>query len=203
MNQVLASSAGNAVEVREAVQFLTGEYRNPRLFDVTMALCVEMLISGQLAKDDAEARAKLQAVLDNGKAQKSLVVCGRAERPSDFVENYDKYLPTAMLSKAVYADTEGFISAMDTRALGMAVVSMGGGRRQASDTIDYSVGFTDMARLGDSIDGQRPLAVIHAKDEASCRKRRRPSKRQLSLTIKRQQAHLRSIVELLNSCILI
>jgi thymidine phosphorylase len=43
MNQVLASSAGNAVEVREAVQFLTGEYRNPRLFDVTMALCVEML----------------------------------------------------------------------------------------------------------------------------------------------------------------
>ena len=54
MNQVLASSAGNAVEVREAVQFLTGVYRNPRLFDVTMALCVEMLISGKLAKDDAE-----------------------------------------------------------------------------------------------------------------------------------------------------
>ena len=46
------------------MQFLTGEYRNPRLFDVTMALCVEMLISGKLAKDDAEARAKLQAVLD-------------------------------------------------------------------------------------------------------------------------------------------
>lgn len=68
MNQVLASSAGNAVEVREAVQFLTGEYRNPRLLDVTMALCVEMLISGNLAKDDAEARAKLQTVLDNGKA---------------------------------------------------------------------------------------------------------------------------------------
>ncbi|MFV2388776.1 thymidine phosphorylase, partial [Escherichia coli] len=68
MNQVLASSAGNAGEVREAVQFLTGEYRNPRLVDVTMALCVEMLISGKLATDDAEARAKLQAVLDNGTA---------------------------------------------------------------------------------------------------------------------------------------
>lgn len=40
----------------ETVQFLTGEYRNPRLFDVTMALCVEMLISGKLAKNDAEAR---------------------------------------------------------------------------------------------------------------------------------------------------
>ena len=141
MNQVLASSAGNAVEVREAVQFLTGEYRNPRLFDVTMALCVEMLIFGRMVA-----------------AQKG---------PTDFVENYAKYLPTAMLTKAVYADTEGFVSEMDTRALGMAVVAMGGGRRQASDTIDYSVGFTDMARLGDQVDGQRPLAVIHAKDENS------------------------------------
>ncbi|WP_421532154.1 thymidine phosphorylase [Lelliottia amnigena] len=168
MNQVLASSAGNAVEVREAVQFLTGEYRNPRLFDVTMALCVEMLISGKLAKDDTEARAKLQAVLDNGKAAEIFGRMVAAQKgPNDFVENYAKYLPTAMLSKAVYADTEGFVSAMDTRALGMAVVSMGGGRRQASDTIDYSVGFTDMARLGDSVDGQRPLAVIHAKDENS------------------------------------
>ena len=168
MNQVLASSAGNAVEVREAVQFLTGEYRNPRLFDVTMALCVEMLTSGKLAKDDAEARAKLQAVLDNGKAAEVFGRMVAAQKgPTDFVENYAKYLPTAMLTKAVYADTEGFVSEMDTRALGMAVVAMGGGRRQASDTIDYSVGFTDMARLGDQVDGQRPLAVIHAKDETT------------------------------------
>ena len=153
MNQVLASSAGNAVEVREAVQFLTGEYRNPRLFDVTMALCVEMLISGKLAKNDAEARAKLQAVLDNGKAAEVFGRMVAAQKgPTDFVENYAKYLPTAMLTKAVYADTEGFVSEMDTRALGMAVVAMGGGRRQASDTIDYSVGFTDMARLGDQVE---------------------------------------------------
>lgn len=179
---MLASSAGNAVEVREAVQFLTGEYRNPRLLDVTMALCVEMLISGNLAKDDAEARAKLQTVLDNGKAAEIFWShgCG-AKGPTDFVENYAKYLPTAMLSKAVYADTEGFVSAMDTRSLGMAVVSMGGGRRQASDTIDYSVGFSDMARLGDSVDGQRPLAVIHAKDEASWQEAAKAVKAAISL----------------------
>ena len=86
MNQVLASSAGNAVEVREAVQFLTGEYRNPRLFDVTMALCVEMLISGKLAKDDAEARAKLQAVLDNGKAAEIFgrMVAAQKARPTSW-----------------------------------------------------------------------------------------------------------------------
>lgn len=128
---MLASSAGNAVEVREAVRFLTGEYRNPRLFDVTMALCVEMLISGKLARDDADARAKLQAVLDNGKAAELFGRMVAAQKgPTDFVENYDNYLPTAMLSKAVYADGEGFVAEMDTRALGMAVVSMGGGRRR-------------------------------------------------------------------------
>jgi thymidine phosphorylase len=167
MNQVLASSAGNAVEVREAVQFLTGEYRNPRLLEVTTALSVEMLLSGMLAKDEADARAQLQAVLDNGKAAEVFGRMVAAQKgPADFVENYAKYLPTAVLSKAVYADRAGFVGEMDTRALGMAVVSMGGGRRQASDTIDYSVGFTDMARLGDSVDTARPLAVIHAASEA-------------------------------------
>ncbi|MBJ3813539.1 thymidine phosphorylase [Shimwellia pseudoproteus] len=168
MNQVLASSAGNALEVREAVRFLTGDYRNPRLLDVTMALSAEMLISGKLATDDQDARAKLQAVLDNGKAAE---VFGRMvaaqQGPADFVEHYQRYLPEATMSKAVYADSEGYVSTMDTRSLGMAVVGMGGGRRQASDSIDYSVGLDEMARLGDRVDHQHPLAIIHASSEES------------------------------------
>ncbi len=168
MNQVLASSAGNALEVREAVQFLTGAYRNPRLLEVTLALCSEMLLSGGLAKSDEEARAKLQAVLDNGRAAEVFARMVAAQKgPADFIERMDSYLPAPMLSKAVYADRGGIVSAMDTRALGMAVVSMGGGRRRASDSIDYSVGFSEMAQLGDAVDGQRPLAVIHATSEAS------------------------------------
>ncbi|WP_058912140.1 thymidine phosphorylase [Entomohabitans teleogrylli] len=167
MNQVLASSAGNAVEVREAVQFLTGEYRNPRLLEVTLALCADMLVSGNLAADETQARMKLQAALDSGKAAETFGRMVAAQKgPADFVERYAHYLPVAPFSKAVYADRAGFVAQMDTRALGMAIVAMGGGRRQASDTIDYSVGFSDMARLGESVDGQRPLAVIHAQDEA-------------------------------------
>lgn len=168
MNQVLASSAGNAVEVRESVQFLTGEYRNPRLLEVTMALCVEMLISGNLAADQQDARNKLQAVMDNGKAAE---VFGRMVAaqggPADFVERYDSYLPKATLSKPVFAEHSGIITAMDTRELGMSVVGLGGGRRRATDCIDYSVGLTDMVRLGDNVDAQRPLAIVHASDEAS------------------------------------
>ncbi|MCU5771919.1 thymidine phosphorylase [Erwiniaceae bacterium BAC15a-03b] len=167
MNQVLASSAGNALEVREAVQFLTGEYRNPRLLEVTMALCSEMLLSAGLASDDADARAKLQQVLDNGKAAEVFARMVAAQKgPIDFIDKLDSYLPAPMLSKAVYADRPGIVSAMDTRALGMAVVAMGGGRRRATDSIDYSVGLSDMAQLGDHIDAHRPLAVIHAASES-------------------------------------
>lgn len=167
MNQVLASSAGNAVEVREAVRFLTGEYRNPRLYEVTMALCAEMLILAGLASDTAEAGEKLQAVLDNGEAAKrfGLMVAGLGG-PADFMQNYEQYLPVADLIRPVYAEQTGVVSSMDTRAIGMAVVAMGGGRRVATDTIDYAVGFDQFIRLGEVADENRPLAVIHARNEA-------------------------------------
>ncbi|MFB2830771.1 thymidine phosphorylase [Aeromonas jandaei] len=166
MNQVLASSAGNAVEVREAVRYLTGEYRNPRIHEVTMALCAEMLISAGLASDERDARAKLQAVLDNGKAAEIFgrMVTGLGG-PADFMERYDAYLPKAAIERPVFAANSGFVTAMDTRELGLAVVAMGGGRRAAGDKLDYAVGLTDFIRLGQSVDADKPIAMIHAQTE--------------------------------------
>ncbi|MCC0088499.1 thymidine phosphorylase [Aeromonas veronii] len=166
MNQVLASSAGNAVEVREAVRYLTGEYRNPRIHEVTMALCAEMLISAGLASDERDARTKLQAVLDNGKAAEIFgrMVTGLGG-PSDFMERYDAYLPKAAIVRPVFAANSGFVTAMDTRELGLAVVAMGGGRRAAGDKLDYAVGLTDFIRLGQSVDADKPIAMIHAQTE--------------------------------------
>ncbi|HHX8483659.1 TPA: thymidine phosphorylase [Vibrio diabolicus] len=166
MNQVLASSAGNAVEVREAVRFLTGQYRNPRLLEVTMASCAEMLVLGKLAENTEDARAKLMEALDNGKAAACFgkMVAGLGG-PADFVENYDNYLEKAEIIKPVYATETGIVSAMDTRAIGMAVVAMGGGRRVATDEIDYAVGFDEFIRLGEVADSDKPLAVIHARSE--------------------------------------
>ncbi|MFM5461433.1 thymidine phosphorylase [Aeromonas allosaccharophila] len=166
MNQVLASSAGNAVEVREAVRYLTGEYRNPRIHEVTMALCAEMLISAGLASDERDARTKLQAVLDNGKAAEIFgrMVTGLGG-PADFMERYDAYLPKAAIVRPVFAANSGFVTAMDTRELGLAVVAMGGGRRAAGDKLDYAVGLTDFIRLGQSVDADKPIAMIHVQTE--------------------------------------
>lgn len=65
----------------------------------------------------------------------------------------------------VYSERAGIVGAMDTRALGLSVVALGGGRRRATDAIDYSVGLTQMARIGQQIDTQQPLAMIHANSE--------------------------------------
>ncbi len=167
MNQVLASSAGNAVEVREAVRYLTGAYRHPRLHAVTMALCTEMLLSGGLAANEQEARARLQQVLDNGKAAETFARMVTAlGGPADFVENYDAHLEQAGIVCPVYAASAGIVNRIDTRALGMAVVALGGGRLRAADPIDYAVGLTDVISLGEQTDKERPLAIIHARTEA-------------------------------------
>ncbi|RLV61286.1 thymidine phosphorylase [Parashewanella curva] len=167
MNQVLASSAGNAVEVKEAIDFLTGRYRNPRLYEVTMALCEEMLLLGGLASSQAEARSKLNAVLDNGRAAEIFgrMVSGLGG-PADFVEAYDKYLPQASIIRPVYAEKAGFAHSMDTRELGLSVVTLGGGRLKPGDALDYSVGLTEVCALGDEINADKPLAMVHAQTEA-------------------------------------
>lgn len=168
MNQVLASCAGNAVEVKEAVDFLTGKYRNPRLYEVTMGLCQEMLVLGGIADNEAAARDKLDTVLANGRAAELFgkMVAGLGG-PTDFVEAYDNYLPQASITRPVYADKAGYAHSMDTRELGLAVVALGGGRRKPGDALDYSVGLTNICALGDEINTDKPLAVVHAQSEAA------------------------------------
>ncbi len=167
MDQVLASSAGNAVEVREAVEYLNGTCRNPRLHEVTMALCTEMLLLGGLAADEAEAKAKLQAVLENGKAAEVFADMVTAlGGPADFMQRYDHHLEKAEIVRPVYADKEGVVTSMDTRQIGLAVVAMGGGRKKPGDSIDHAVGFSDFISLGERADENRPLAMVHARTPA-------------------------------------
>jgi len=167
MDQVLASSAGNALEVREAVQYLKGENVNLRLHEVTMELCAEMLLLGMLANDLVDAKKQLQQVLDNGKAAEVFSkMVSALGGPADFVDNYDRYLPSAEIIRPVYALNTGIVQSMDTRALGMAVVSMGGGRINASDSIDFAVGLEHIIALGNEVNDEQPLAIVHVRTEA-------------------------------------
>ncbi|MDW5378282.1 thymidine phosphorylase [Halomonas sp. HP20-15] len=167
MDQVLAGSAGNAVEVAEAIAVLRGERRDSRLYRVTRALAVVMLKSGGLARDDADAGARLDKALASGAAAERFarMVAGLGG-PADIVERSEHYLPKAPVVRPVFAGGSGHLAAMDTRALGMTVVELGGGRRQAGAAIDHAVGLSDIAALGERVDGERPLAFVHARSEA-------------------------------------
>lgn len=170
MNESLAPAAGNAVEVRCAVDYLTGKSRPARLHEVTMALCAEMLVLGKLAANETEARVKLQASLDSGAAAERFAkMVGALGGPADFVENMDQHLDRAPIVVEVPALQSGYASATNCRGLGLAVVSLGGGRRRPQDAIDFAVGLTNLAELGQKIDAGQPLAIVHARSEEAAK----------------------------------
>jgi thymidine phosphorylase len=168
MNQSLAPCAGNAIEMRCAIDYLSGKARPARLHEVTMALCAQMLVLGGLAATEAEARSKLQAALDTGAAAERFArMVSALGGPADLMENMDSHLAQAPLIVPVPALASGYIGSCDCRGLGLAVVGLGGGRRRAADTVDFAVGLTDLAALGDAITVGQPLALVHARTEAA------------------------------------
>jgi len=171
MNQVLGVTAGNAVEVREAVDYLTGSRRDPRLHAVTMALAGEMLATGRLAPDPTEGRTMAERVLASGRAAETFdAMLAALGGPRNFLARVDHNLPRAAVVRPILPLEGGFVAAMDVRAIGVAVIELGGGRRAATDAIDHSVGFTDVVAVGQRVDAGRPLAMVHARDEAAAAK---------------------------------
>jgi thymidine phosphorylase len=165
MNEPLASAAGNALEIRNAVDFLTGKHQDPRLLEVTLALSAAAL---ELTGYKGDARKACEDALSSGKATvhfaRMVTLLGG---PADFVERMDVHLKPAPVVRDIFAPTEGAISAIDTRGVGMAVVALGGGRRMPTDKIDHAVGFDRLLGLGTTADAHTPLARLHARDEAS------------------------------------
>lgn len=167
MNQSLAPCAGNALEVRCAIDYLTGKSRPARLHEVTLALCAEGLVACGLARDATDARAKLEASLASGAAcerfSKMVTLLGG---PADLVEKPDAYLERAPVIVDFPCPRDGFIESFDVRALGLAVVALGGGRLRSDQIIDPAVGLTDIAELGAKVRAGDPLFRIHARNES-------------------------------------
>lgn len=168
MNESLAPYAGNALEVRGAMNYLTGRSRPARLHEVTLSLCAEMLVLGGLAATEEEARVKLMAALDSGEAAERFarMVCALGG-PADLVENPDKHLDKAPFVVPAPALTAGYANVRDCRAIGLAVVALGGGRRRPTDSIDFAVGLTDLVGLGEQVSVGQPLAMVHARTQAA------------------------------------
>lgn len=170
MDESLASDAGNAVEVRNAVRFLTGDHRDARLLDVTLGLAAEMLALGGLASDAADGRRLAEMALNDGRAAE---IFGRMVTalggPADFIERMDDHLPKADIVVAAASDRGGYVTGVDTRALGLAVVALGGGRTRPQDPVDHAVGLTELVGLGQRLETGDPLCRVHARTTDAAR----------------------------------
>ncbi len=168
MNQVLGATAGNALEVLETVAYLRGASREPRLHAVVSALAVEMLILGGLAESPGAAAQQVTNSLDSGRAAEAFArMVAALGGPKDIVERPEAHLPRAPVVRPCRPEREGIIIEMDVRQVGLAIVSLGGGRRRAGEAIDYSVGLSEVSGLGERVGPERPLALVHAADEAA------------------------------------
>ncbi|KAG8148757.1 thymidine phosphorylase [Burkholderia catarinensis] len=168
MNQSLAPCAGNALEVACAIDYLTGKSRPARLHDVTLALSAALLVTGGLAVDTAQARAMLQRALDSGAAAERFArMVAALGGPAGLVDAPGRHLARAAAIVPVPAPASGVVQRVDCRALGLAVVALGGGRTRVEDSIDYSVGLAALAEIGQRVEAGQPLGYVHARDDAA------------------------------------
>jgi len=167
MNEPLASAAGNALEVANAIAFLRGDAVDSRLWDVTVALGGALLEIGGLAERAADGQAMIEAAFHSGAAaERFAAMVAALGGPGDIVERPDAHLKGAPLTGEAVAGEAGFVGAIDAHALGLAVVALGGGRQKQGDAIDYRVGLSQLAGLGAHVEAGDPLALVHAADEA-------------------------------------
>ena len=194
MNQPLAHSAGNALEMLEAIRFLRADYRHDRLEEVVMSLCIEMMLMGGLADKAKTARGQLEAVLDNGLAAEHFArMVAKQGGPVDLLDQPAKYLHEAPVVRPLASPISGCIEIIDTRAVGLCVVELGGGRRLVNDRIDHRVGLSELRDAGDTVNQGDPLVIIHAADEAGWQAAAKTLT--AAYTIGRKKDHLPAVYE--------
>ena len=167
MDAPLAWSAGNALEVREAIAFLDGRRRHPRLDAVVRATGARLLRMGGLAADD-DAEARVAKALDSGAALERFgTMVSALGGPATLCEAPDDHLPAAPVTVPVVSERAGWVAGIDTPAIGWTVVDLGGGRRRPSDRVDPAVGLAGLCGPGARVEPGDELARVHAADEDS------------------------------------
>ena len=167
LDAVLGTSVGNAVAVAEAIDVLTGRAADPRVLELALAVTAEMVVMAGLTGHIAGARALAEARLADGSgAERFARMVAALGGPPDILDPDAGHLPVAPVIRAVEPASRGFVAGMDARAIGQALVAIGGGRTRPDDEIDLAVGVTRVAGIGEAVGPDRPLCLVHARDEA-------------------------------------
>jgi pyrimidine-nucleoside phosphorylase len=163
MNQPLGQTAGNVLEVVEAVEALRGE--GPRdVMDVTMALSAEMLCLCGMSTNADAAIKMLKVQLESGAAFERFKQMVSLQGGDASVLDDISRLPAATIRQEVTAEMDGVVEQVDADGIGRAVQVLGGGRAKVTDKIDPSVGVSGLCKIGDRVSVGQTLLVLHAND---------------------------------------
>lgn len=165
MDRPLGRACGNSLEVEEAIATLSGE-GPPDLVGVTLALGVEMVLLAGIESDGARARVLLEQALSSGRARELMGRVIEAQGGNAGIVEDPGSLPQAAEVEIFAAPGAGVVQRVEPRAIGEAIVAMGGGRRALGEMIDPSVGFVITPRPGDRVSKGQPLASVFARDTA-------------------------------------
>ncbi|WP_170473068.1 thymidine phosphorylase [Ruegeria arenilitoris] len=170
MSQPLAPALGNALEVAEVMKVLTSGNISP-LVEISAELGGVLLVDAGLCDTLEEGRTRIAKIIRDGKAAERFGrMMAAVGGPVQFVDNWARFLPEANVIQEVSAPCGGYIAAFDGEALGLTVVSLGGGRQVESDIIDPAVGISGLLRLGCRVAKGEPIAVVHAAREDVARR---------------------------------
>ena len=165
MNEPLCSSVGNSLEILKVVNLLKGEDKEDKLLEVVRVLGGNILSSVGLVSNFRQGYDCITKNLENGQAaeifERMVSSLGGA---ANFLKKADSLLSKAPLVEDIYSFSEGYVNSIDSRSIGMGLLTLGGGRQKSNDIIDYSVGFESLLGIHDWVDSNTPLARIHARD---------------------------------------
>ena len=164
MNQPLGRAIGNAIEVKEAIETLSGN--GPKdLLEVSLTLASYMVLGAGKAKTFEEAKKILQGTIESKSALDKMAEFISAQGgDSEFVYN-PELLKTASICYDVKAPCDGYVKEILTDEIGMASLVLGGGRVTKDSKIDLSVGIIIHKKLGDKVTKNEPLATLYANDD--------------------------------------
>ncbi|MBI5512787.1 MAG: thymidine phosphorylase [Deltaproteobacteria bacterium] len=164
MDRPLGRAVGNALETIEAFELLHG--RGPEdLREVTLTLGASMLLLGAKARSDAEARERLERALGDGSALSVARRMVAAQGGDPRAVDDPSVFPRARVVGALTATRGGYLTAVDTHAVGVCGVVLGAGRTRAEDVIDPSVGFVFARTVGDRVEPGDTLATLHVRSD--------------------------------------
>lgn len=164
MNQPLGNAVGNALEVREAIEILSGQHEGD-LKVVSCALAAKMLVLGEIFSTEDEALAKIDQVVENGDALNRFGRMIEMQEGDPEVVNNSSLLPSASSIIEVKAESDGFIQSMKTEDMGIVALLLGAGRSKKTDIVDPAVGYWLRKRIGDSVKKGDILADFFVNDQ--------------------------------------